>query len=61
MDQSSKDLLTPDNDSLRRRDVTKDDGRRLYSYTFGGEPDPFENADGAATAQPLLPVKEDNA
>ena len=35
---------------MQRRVVVKDDGRKLYSYTFGNEPDPFEISDGSQIA-----------
>lgn len=38
-------------DILHKRIVLKDDGRKLYSYTFGDEADPFEQSDGSLVAQ----------
>ncbi len=35
---------------MRKRVVVKDDGRKLYSYTFGTEPDPFQASDGSQIA-----------
>lgn len=35
---------------MHKRIVVKDDGRKLYSYTFGSEPDPFEVSDGSQIA-----------
>lgn len=33
-------------EEMHKRIVVKDDGRKLYSYTFGMEPDPFQPSDG---------------
>lgn len=36
---------------MHTRVVIKDDGRKLYSYTFGAEPDPFQASDGRSVAE----------
>ena len=36
---------------MHQRIVTKDDGRKLYSYTFGDEPDPFQTSDGHSVTE----------
>lgn len=49
-------------DQMHKRVVVKDDGRKLYSYTFGEEPDPFQVSDGSLIAEvkaaPSAPAEE---
>jgi len=49
-------------ETIHRRVIVKDDGRKLYSFTFNAEPDPFAKSDGSLVQEiqpaPTAPVSE---